>query len=105
MELTPVAEITVKQQEEALLTEIANTAGVTGWQDLRWFAIGGENPRSVVIVKRGSKPTQTVCTISRTNNPDAWASWQPVLAQLRSERGRTNKKRVSHSTLPTGKMQ
>ena len=104
MEIVPIAQPTVKQQEQTLLAEIATTANVDSWKDLRWFAVGGDNPRSIVIVKRGSKPVQTVCTISRTNNAQAWESWKEVLAQLQTERGRTNKKRVDHSTLPTGKI-
>ena len=106
--LAPIAEevpeITVKQQEQTLLAEIANEAHVDSWQDLRWFAVGGDKPRSIVIVKRGSKPVQTVKTISSTNNPVAWESWKPVLTELLAERGRTNKRRVSHDVLPTGKM-
>lgn len=107
-ELPPIAEKankvqTPQQQERVLLTEVANEAHVDSWKDLRWFAVGGENPRSIVIVKRGKK-AQTVRTISKTNNPEAWASWQPVLAELQTEKKRTNGKRVNHEKLQTGRM-
>lgn len=103
VELTPIAEQTAEQQEQTLLTEIANKAqGVSNWQDLRWFAVGGNNPRAIVIVKRGKDKTQ-VANIS-PSNPEAWQSWQPVLAQWLAERAQTNNRRVNHDKLPTGKI-
>jgi len=109
-ELTPVAEQTKPAEvEKKLLTEIANEANTEAtynhleWKDLRWFVVG-KVPRSIVVVRRGSKPVITVCTISKTNNPDAWDSWQPVLAEWLAERERTNGKRVNHEKLPAGRM-
>ena len=102
--LTPVALQTKPAEiERELLTEIANEANVSDWHDLRWFAVGGDHPRSIVVVRRG-KDKQTVTTISRTNNPAAWESWKPVLAELQAERAITNKRRVSHKKLQTGKL-
>lgn len=106
-ELTPIAEQTEqtkpKEIEKSLLTEIANDAHVSNWRDLRWYAVGNP-PRSIVVVKRGSKPVQTVCTISKTHNPEAWQTWQPVLAEWQAEKSKTNGKRVSHDKLKTGKI-
>jgi hypothetical protein len=107
VELAPIPEVpelTVKQQEQTLLIEVANDAHIGSWKDLRWFAVGGDKPRSIVIVKRGSKPVQTVLTISKTHNPEAWESWQPVLMELRAEKTRTNGKRVSHEKLSIGRL-
>ncbi len=108
-ELTPIAEKanevqTPQQKEQTLLTEVANEAHVNSWQDLRWFAVGGKSPRSIVIVKRGGKPVQTVRTISKTHNPEAWESWQPVLSEWLAERERTNGKRVSHEKISVGSL-
>lgn len=99
--LVPVAEKKTAEVEQGLLTEIANEANVSDWRDLRWFAVGGNKPRSIVVVRRG-KSKQTVTTISKTNNPTAWASWEPVLVELQTERAKTNKHRVSHDKLKTG---
>lgn len=106
LELTPIAE-KPKEVERQLLTEIANreneaaTYNYLEWKDLRWFVVG-KVPRSIVVVRRGAKPVITVCTISKTNNPIAWESWQPVLAEWLAERERTNGKRVSHEKIPVG---
>lgn len=97
---TPIALPIPKVRETQLLTEIASEAHIGDWKDLRWFAVGSP-PRSIVIVKRGKYPL-TVCTISKTNNPDAWESWKPVLAEWLVERA--NSKRVNHSKLKTGKI-
>jgi len=86
-----------------LLTEIANEAHVKDWHDLRWFAVGGDKPRSIVILRRGANK-KSVKTISAKLDPVAWESWKPVLADLQAERGKTNKRRVSHKKLQTGKM-
>jgi len=103
-ELTPIAEQTKPAEvERKLLTEIANEANTANWKDLRWFVVG-KVPRSIVVVKRGGKPVQTVATISKTNNPEAWDSWQPVLTEWLAERERTNGKRVSHEKFTTGNM-
>jgi len=102
LELTPIAE-KPKEVERQLLTEIANKANTDSWKDLRWFVVG-KVPRSIVVVKRGGKPVQTVATISKTNNPVAWESWQPVLAEWLAERERTNGKRVSHEKIPVGNL-
>lgn len=104
MELTPIAEQTTPLAiEKTLLTGIANEAHVSDWQKLRWFPVGGDAPRSIVVVTRG-KDSEQVCTISRTNNPEAWQTWQPVLAEWLAERARTNRKRVDHNKLQTGKL-
>jgi len=67
---------------------------------LRWFCVG--NPvRAIVIVTRG-KQTKQVKTISKTNTPEAWESWQPVLAEWRNER-KTNK-RTNHEKFGKGEM-
>lgn len=109
--LVPIAEQTKPAEvERQLLTEIAQEANaqsigwheVLDWQDLRWFVVG-KVPRSIVIVKRGSKPVQTVCTISKSK-PEAWASWQPVLTEWLAERERTNGKRVNHEKMPVGNL-
>ena len=84
-----------------MLTDIANEAHVGDWKDLRWFAVGGDNPRSIVVMRKGSK--KSVKTISR-RDPDAWESWKPVLADLQAERRKTNKRRVFHKKLQTGKL-
>ena len=89
--------------ERGLLTEIANEAHVKDWHDLRWFAVGGDKPRSIVVKTRGAN-SRTVKTISANNNPDAWESWKPVLNEWLAERARTNKRRVSHKNLKTGKL-
>lgn len=103
-ELVPIAEQTKPAEiEKSLLTEIANEAHVSDWKDLRWFVVG-KTPRSIVVVRRGTKPVQTVCTISKTNNPEAWQTWQPVLVDWRAEKERTNGKRVNHDKLQTGKL-
>ena len=86
-----------------MLTEIANEAHVSDWQDLRWFAVGGDNPRSIVVLRRGANK-KSVKTISAKLDPVAWESWKPVLADLQTERGKTNKRRVSHKKLQTGKL-
>lgn len=70
---------------------------------MRWFAIGGDKPRSIVVVTRGKK-AQTVKTISKTNNPELWLSWQPVLVELKARKEQTNKKRINHDILPIGEM-
>ena len=101
-ELTPVA-VKPAEVEKYLLSQIANEANTDSWKDLRWFVVG-KVPRSIVVVKRGGKPVQTVATISRTNNPDAWSSWQPVLAEWLAERERTNGKRISHDKLEKGRI-
>lgn len=89
--------------ERGLLTEIANEAHVKDWHDLRWFAVGGDNPRAIIVLKRGANKKR-VKTISANIDPEAWASWQPVLADLKAQRQRTNKRRISHKDLKTGKM-
>jgi len=93
----------VQTIEKNLLAEIANEAHITNTGDLRWFAVGGDNPRSIVVVRRGANK-KSVKTISEKLDPEAWASWQPVLADWKAERSKTNKKRVSHAKLQTGKM-
>ena len=104
MELTPIAEQTsLLATEKSLLTGIANEAHVSDWQKLRWFPVGGDTPRSIVVQTRGANK-RTVCTISRTNNPEAWETWKPVLTEWLAERARTNKKRVNHDKLQTGKI-
>jgi hypothetical protein len=85
-----------------LLTEIANEAHVS-WKDLRWFAVGGDKPRSIVIVRRGANK-KSVKTISEKRDPVAWESWKPVLADLKAEKQKTNKRRVSHKKLQTGRL-
>lgn len=89
--------------EKNLLAEIANEAHVTAFGDLRWFAVGGDSPRSIVVKTRGAN-SYTVKTISANNNPEAWESWKPVLDEWLAERARTNKGRVSHKKLKTGKL-
>lgn len=89
--------------EKTLLAEIANEAHVTEFGELRWFAVGGDNPRSIVVKTRGAN-SRTVKTISANNNPEAWESWQPVLGEWLAERVRTNKRRVNHKNLKTGKL-
>jgi hypothetical protein len=86
-----------------LLTEIANEAHVKDWHDLRWFAVGGDNPRAIVILRRGANK-KSVKTISAKLDPAAWESWKPVLADLKAEKQKTNKRRVSHKKLKTGRM-
>lgn len=99
MELAPIAEpVSAKQR---LLTEIANEAHIDDWTTLRWFAVGNP-PRSIVVKKRG-KNGETVCTISKTHNADAWVSWEPVLSEWARERQATGK-RVSHAKLTKGRI-
>jgi len=93
----------VQTIERNLLAGIANEAHVGTWQDLRWFAVGGDNPRAIIVMRRGANK-QRVKTISANLDPDAWESWKPVLADLQAERGKTNKRRVSHKKLQTGKL-
>jgi hypothetical protein len=93
----------VKTIERNLLAGIANEAHVGDWHDLRWFAIGGDNPRAIIVLKRGANGKR-VKTISANLDPTAWESWKPVLADLQAERGKTNKRRVSHKKLQTGKI-
>jgi len=88
--------------EKKLLTEIANEANVTDWRGLRWYHVGGNSPRSIVVLTRGKHP-RTVKTISQTNNPQAWQSWQPVLADLLARRA-NGSKRVNHAELESGRM-
>ncbi len=91
------------EQETALLTAIAEEAHVSR-DDLRWYPVGGDKPRSIVIKKRGANSGAVVKTISRTNNPEAWASWEPVLAQWLAIRANNGRKRVKHENLPVGKI-
>ena len=101
MELTPTAPANEpKQIEKALLTEIAQEAHVSNWNDLRWFVVGNP-PRSIVVVRRGKHPKQ-VLSISKTNNADVWETWQPVLKEWLAMR--TNGKRVDHGKLQTGEI-
>jgi len=93
---------TASQKEAELLTEIANEANVTDWRGLRWYHVGGNSPRSIVVLTRGKHP-RTVKTISQTNNPQAWESWKPVLADLLARRA-NGSKRVNHSELESGRM-
>ncbi len=92
---------TPQTAERKLLTEIANEVQ-TDWKKLRWSHVGGNNPRSIVVTTRGKK-RHTVKTISRTNNPQAWQSWQPVLADLLARRA-NGSKRVNHAELESGRM-
>lgn len=105
--LAPIAEETgvskAKTIEKGLLTSIANEARVKDWHDLRWFAVGGDKPRAIIVMKRGANK-QRVKTISANIDPDAWESWKPVLADLKAQRQKTNKRRISHKNLQTGKM-
>lgn len=89
--------------ERGLLAEIANEAHIKDWHDLRWFAVGGDKPRAIIVMKRGANKKR-VKTISANLDPEAWESWQPVLADLKAQRQKTNKRRVSHKDLKTGKM-
>lgn len=93
---------TVEEVAEELLTEIANEANITDWKGLRWYHVGGNTPRSIVVLTRGKNP-RTVKTISQTNNPQAWQSWQPVLADLLARRA-NGSKRVNHAELESGRM-
>lgn len=86
-----------------LLTDIAKEAHVGSWEDLRWYHVGGNKPRSIVVLKRGANK-ELVKTISANNNPDGWESWQPVLAELLAEKRKHGKKRMSHKKLQTGKL-
>lgn len=93
----------MQTKERELLTEIANEAHVQDWHELRWFAIGGDKPRAIIVLTRGKKKRR-VKTISANIDPVAWESWQPVLAEWKFERAKTNKKRVSHKKLKTGRL-
>ena len=95
-ELTPIAE-KPKEVERQLLTQIATEANTESWKDLRWYVIGGNTPRAIIVCKRGKKP-ERVQTISKGTNPEAWTRWQPVLAEWLSERDKTGK-RVNHEKL------
>jgi hypothetical protein len=68
---------------------------------LKWFAVGGDTPRAIVVLRKGTR--KSIKTISK-RDPVAWESWQPVLAELKAKKQRTNKKRVSHKELKTGKL-
>lgn len=92
-----------KSIEKTLLTELANEAHVSDWQNLRWFAVGGDKPRAIIVMTRGANKHR-VATISANKTPDAWESWKPVLDEWLAERARTNKGRVSHKKLKTGKL-
>ena len=92
---------TAEELAVELLTEIANEAK-TDWKGLRWYHVGGNTPRSIVVLTRGKNP-RTVKTISQTNNPQAWQSWQPVLADLLARRA-NGSKRVNHAELESGRM-
>lgn len=103
---------TPAQTETRLLTQIAgeyNTHvsaaqtpanGSLTWADLRWWIIGSP-PRAVAIVTRGKIATQ-VKTVSKTNTPDLWESWQPVIREWLAERA--NGKRQNHDKLTAGKI-
>lgn len=105
MDYLPIAEVskTPKEQERELLTEIANEASVSDWHDLRWFHVGGNKPRAIIVCKRGKSPDR-VKTISANKTPEAWKSWQPVLEELLTEKKKNGKKRMSHKKLQTGKI-
>lgn len=102
LSVTPAAMQTVADQETALLTEIANEAHVSNWKDLRWYHVGGNNPRAIIVLKRGANK-ERVKTISANIDQQAWESWQPVLSDLLARRANGNR-RVSHAELQTGKM-
>lgn len=93
----------VKTIEKGLLTDIANEAHVSDWKDLRWYHIGGVKPRAIIVCKRGKNPDR-VKTISANIDPAAWESWKPVLTDLLAQKAKTNKSRMSHKNLQTGKM-
>ena len=106
MVVAPVAFEVVSKAEtikEGLLTKIANEAHVKDWHDLRWFAVGGDKPRAIIVMRRGANK-ERIKTISANIDPEAWDSWQPVLAELKAERNKANKRRISHKKLQTGKM-
>ncbi len=84
-----------------LLTEIANEAN-TDWKGLRWYHVGGNNPRAVIVLKRGANK-ERVKTISANIDMQAWQSWQPVLADLLARRA-NGSKRVNHAELESGRM-
>lgn len=97
-EMTPVSK--PKDIEKTLLTEIAKEAHVSDWTGLRWFHIGGDKPRAIIVLTRGKNPVR-VKTISANKTPELWESWKPVLAEWKAERAKTNK-RVNHGKLKTG---
>jgi len=118
--MSPAATLTyeqVKQEEKRLLTSIAaeynasvsTISADVSFDALRWFPIGDPNsPRAIAVVKRGKpangkKSPDLVKTISKTNTPDLWESWLPVLAEWQDERKRTNK-RTDHNKLTKGKL-
>lgn len=88
--------------ENKLLAEVAREANIANTDDLRWFHVGGESPRSIVIKTRGAN-SRTVKTISANNDLQAWRSWEPVLAELLAIR-KQGSKRVNHKKLPVGKI-
>ena len=96
---------TVSKSEQLAKPLIESIANETHEQTskIRWFHVGGDNPRAVIVMLRGAN-RKRLKTISANIDKAEWESWQPVLGELLAERKATGKRRISHKKLQTGKL-